>query len=85
MYKNNIHPEVKNCSVSIQAPFRPDVSAEPSDFQPESVKHPYSGTLNQLVYVMFPDDLHKSFPADLNIREQLSAAKQAVRTKTGIN
>ena len=70
MYKNNIHPEVKNCSVSIQAPCRHGVSVELAYFQPESEKHPYSDIPNQLAYLMFSDGLYKSFPADLNIRKQ---------------
>jgi hypothetical protein len=53
VYKNNIHPEAKNCSVLIEAPCRLDVSAEPADFQLESGKRPYFDTPIPLVYAIY--------------------------------
>ena len=70
MYKSNIHPEAKNCSVSIQAPYRLDASAELADFQLENVKRPYFDTPILLVYAVFYDGLHKFFLAALNIQKQ---------------
>ncbi|RZO43518.1 MAG: hypothetical protein EVA81_07965 [Proteobacteria bacterium] len=70
MYKNNIHPEAKNCSVSVQAHCCYEVLVGLVVFQLESGKHPCSDKQIRLVYEMSLDAAHKSFLVYLNIPKQ---------------